>query len=130
VSVSTRSIQVDVQTPDAHTRYAPLWIVAIRSFYGAGVDEQSRAFLVTELMQGSLKTLLYNAAQTLEWNTRLVFARDVACGILYLHDTAGTVHRDLKGEPLTVLCSRLALQYTSTVLHLLIRSLQIFLLYW
>jgi serine/threonine protein kinase len=61
-------------------------------FYGAGVDSESRAFLVTELMTGSLKTLLLNLAEALDWSTRLTFGIDSARGMAYLHDK-GTVHR-------------------------------------
>jgi hypothetical protein len=68
------------------------------TFYGAGVDEQSRAFLVTELMQGSLKDVLLDRSTALDWDTRLRIAEDVAKGMNYLH-LRGAVHRDLKVTP-------------------------------
>jgi len=69
----------------------------VLTFYGAGVDTQSRAFLVTELMKGSLKTLLRDRAVRLDWSARLTFALDAARGMKYLHDK-GAVHRDLKAD--------------------------------
>jgi hypothetical protein len=68
------------------------------TFYGAGVDDQSRAFLVTELMQGSLKDVLLDRSTALDWDTRLRIAEDVAKGMNYLH-LRGAVQRDLKVTP-------------------------------
>lgn len=63
------------------------------TFYGAGVDSQSRAFLVTELMaNGSLKSVLLSVGTPLSWGARLTYASDVGRGMTYLHDK-GTVHR-------------------------------------
>jgi serine/threonine protein kinase len=70
----------------------------ILTFYGAGVDRESRAFLVTELMtNGSLKPLLRNHSRPLSWLTRLGFAKDIAQGMNYLHEL-GNIHRDLKAD--------------------------------
>jgi serine/threonine protein kinase len=60
--------------------------------FGAGVDKMSRAFLVTELMAGSLKLLLLDRTTSLDWETRLRFASDIAQGMKYLADKE-TVHR-------------------------------------
>jgi serine/threonine protein kinase len=67
------------------------------TFYGAGVDSDSRAYLVTELMSGSLRSTLLDASVELPWFTRLTFASDVAHGMSYLHER-GMVHRDLKAD--------------------------------
>eukprot|EP00037_Helgoeca_nana_P029999 m.366293 g.366293 ORF g.366293 m.366293 type:complete len:997 (-) comp28093_c0_seq7:285-3275(-) len=67
------------------------------TFYGAGVDRNDKTFLVTELMQGSVKTLIRNSTTTLSWPDRLTFLCDIARGMKYLHDQ-GTVHRDLKAD--------------------------------
>jgi serine/threonine protein kinase len=49
--------------------------------YGAGMDEESRAFLVTELMVGSLRALLLDNTKQIDWATRLQFAVDAASGM-------------------------------------------------
>lgn len=56
------------------------------------MDVDGRAFLVVELMKGSLKGLLTNPEKPLTWATRLTFAEDIAGGMSYLHEN-GTVHR-------------------------------------
>jgi serine/threonine protein kinase len=51
------------------------------TFFGAGTDRENRAFLVTELMaRGSLKRLLRDPEQVLDWVVRLQFAIDTAAG--------------------------------------------------
>eukprot|EP00037_Helgoeca_nana_P031080 m.392601 g.392601 ORF g.392601 m.392601 type:complete len:1013 (+) comp28325_c0_seq15:255-3293(+) len=69
----------------------------ILTFYGAGVDRESRAFLVTELMAATLKSLLAEHSKHLSWRLRIAFASDVASGMKYLHEME-TIHRDLKAE--------------------------------
>lgn len=65
-------------------------------FYGAGIDKDSRAFLVTELMAGgSLRKMLLDRSKDISWSMRLVFATDAAKGMRYLHEKK-TLHRDLK----------------------------------
>eukprot|EP00035_Acanthoeca_spectabilis_P017699 m.371925 g.371925 ORF g.371925 m.371925 type:complete len:602 (+) comp16686_c1_seq8:1793-3598(+) len=66
-------------------------------FYGAGIGYQSRAFLVTELMSGSLRALLLDKSQAFGWDSRLTFASDIAAAMAYLH-RRDTVHRDLKAD--------------------------------
>lgn len=61
-------------------------------FYGAGVNTKNQAYLVTELMSGSLKTLLRDHTQPLDWPIRLLFGSDIARGMAYLHEK-GTIHR-------------------------------------
>lgn len=48
-------------------------------------------------MKGSLKTLLLDHTNTLDWGMRLTFITDVANGMRYLHDRQ-TIHRDLKAD--------------------------------
>eukprot|EP00040_Diaphanoeca_grandis_P035382 m.222338 g.222338 ORF g.222338 m.222338 type:complete len:1048 (+) comp33371_c0_seq6:308-3451(+) len=68
------------------------------TFFGAGVNNKSQAFLVTELMDGgSLRVLLLNATLTLTWEQRVSFAKDIARGMKYLHEKE-TIHRDLKAD--------------------------------
>jgi len=70
------------------------------TFYGAGIDTEDRAYLVTELMaHGSLKQLLYDEAAKLDWSMRIQFVADTTAGMRYLHDR-GVVHRDLKADNL------------------------------
>jgi serine/threonine protein kinase len=67
-------------------------------FYGGGVNRNDQAFLVTELMEGgSLRKLLCDETQALDWLTRVSFAKDIARGMKYLHEK-GTIHRDLKAD--------------------------------
>eukprot|EP00040_Diaphanoeca_grandis_P035381 m.222329 g.222329 ORF g.222329 m.222329 type:complete len:1028 (+) comp33371_c0_seq5:262-3345(+) len=68
------------------------------TFYGAGINSEQQAFLVTELMaEGSLRKLLMDAKRELSWNVRLSFTIDIARGMNYLHEK-GTLHRDLKAD--------------------------------
>eukprot|EP00040_Diaphanoeca_grandis_P036793 m.236477 g.236477 ORF g.236477 m.236477 type:complete len:1135 (+) comp33686_c0_seq10:282-3686(+) len=68
------------------------------TFYGAGVNTNSQAYLVTELMEGgSLWQLLKQLQRRVMWVDRLSFARDIAKGMRYLHEK-GTLHRDLKAD--------------------------------
>ena len=69
----------------------------VLTFYGSGINSESMAFLVTELMtRGSLADLLRDHTMALPWvPTRLQFASDIAAGMEYLHG-AGMIHRDLK----------------------------------
>ena len=67
------------------------------TFYGAGVDSKSRAYLVTELMSGSLRDMLRDTSIELPWFTRLTFASEIAHGMSYLHERS-MVHRDLKAD--------------------------------
>jgi serine/threonine protein kinase len=67
------------------------------TFYGAGVDSDDRAFLVSELMSGSLKTMLRDLSIPLSWRVRLTFACDISRGMSYLHEH-GMLHRDLKAD--------------------------------
>eukprot|EP00040_Diaphanoeca_grandis_P005757 m.34358 g.34358 ORF g.34358 m.34358 type:complete len:973 (-) comp16966_c0_seq1:140-3058(-) len=70
----------------------------IITFYGAGINTNHRAYLVTELMEGgSLWKLLQDKAQDVSWHQRIAFTKDIARGTRYLHDQ-GTIHRDLKAD--------------------------------
>lgn len=66
---------------------------ALQTFYGAGINVEGAAYLVTELMeQGSLKAMLRNVDRNLGWPLRLRFSTDIAAGMRYLH-SVGAVHR-------------------------------------
>lgn len=68
------------------------------TFYGAGLNSEQRPYLVTELMtRGSLKTILWDTAQSLDWPVRLRFANDIALGMEYIH-SIGMVTRSLKPD--------------------------------
>lgn len=51
--------------------------------------------LVTEFIPGgSLKELIHDSDLVLPWEQRILFARDIACGMSYLH-SMNIIHRDL-----------------------------------
>jgi serine/threonine protein kinase len=72
-------------------------------FWGWGTKD-SLPFLVTEYMsRGSLRNILKDAAQPLDWDLRLRFALDCARGMRYLHSRdPPMLHRDLKSMNLLV----------------------------
>lgn len=53
----------------------------VLTFYGAGIDTDHRAFLVTELMSCSLKPMLRDRKRPLDWATRITFTVDIAKGM-------------------------------------------------
>eukprot|EP00041_Stephanoeca_diplocostata_P034667 m.1194113 g.1194113 ORF g.1194113 m.1194113 type:complete len:1145 (+) comp24560_c0_seq2:657-4091(+) len=66
-------------------------------FYGAGVSSSGNGFLVTELMEGSLRQLLADRTRELGWASRWTMASDIARGMKHLHGL-GMLHCDLKSE--------------------------------
>lgn len=51
--------------------------------------------LVTEFIPGgSLKELIHDSDFVLPWEQRILFAKDIACGMAYLH-SKNIIHRDL-----------------------------------
>lgn len=51
--------------------------------------------LVTEFIPGgSLKELIHDSGLPLPWEQRILFAKDIACGMAYLH-SMNIIHRDL-----------------------------------
>ena len=58
---------------------------------GAGIDDQDRAYLVTELMAGNLREYLDDGTKPLDMNMKLRLALDVAMGMKYLHGV-GAAH--------------------------------------
>ena len=56
---------------------------------------------MTELMAGSLKTVLLNHQTDLSWEMRITFATDIASGMVYLHER-GTVHRGTRSIMLPI----------------------------
>eukprot|EP00039_Didymoeca_costata_P008674 m.114869 g.114869 ORF g.114869 m.114869 type:complete len:979 (+) comp14182_c0_seq3:175-3111(+) len=73
----------------------------ITLFFGAGQDSSGRPFLVTEYMQGSLRSVLDNRRDHahIRWETRLSYSSDIAAGMLFLHSRKPPMlHRDLKAD--------------------------------
>jgi hypothetical protein len=72
-------------------------------FFGAGRFDDGTPFLVLELAErGSLREVLETAGtEVIEWDRKLVFARDTALGMQHLH-SLGCIHRDLKSGNLLV----------------------------
>ncbi|XP_061390989.1 LIM domain kinase 1 [Musca vetustissima] len=57
--------------------------------------KDKRLHLVTEYVAGgSLKELLHDSGLPLTWTERISFAKDIACGMCYLH-SKNIIHRDL-----------------------------------
>lgn len=72
-------------------------------FVGAVVDQHAgNICLVTELCErGTLRDVLHSD-EPLSWQRRLKMARDVACGMDYLHTSLRIIQRDLKTANLLV----------------------------
>lgn len=74
----------------------------IVTFFGAGVDDRGRPFLVTELMEiGSIRGLLDDVVghPHLSWEQKLRFAQDIVSGMMFLHSRdPPMMHRDLKPD--------------------------------
>lgn len=66
----------------------------ILSLYGVFYEELEY-FLVCELMNGTLDTLLHESRDELSWQRRYEIAHDVAAGLMYLH-SLNIIHRDIK----------------------------------
>ncbi|ALC49206.1 LIMK1, partial [Drosophila busckii] len=57
--------------------------------------KDKKLHMVTEYVAGGcLKELIHNPRQSLSWRQRLCLARDIACGMSYLH-SMNIIHRDL-----------------------------------
>ncbi|XP_017045807.1 LIM domain kinase 1 isoform X2 [Drosophila ficusphila] len=57
--------------------------------------KDKKLHMVTEYVAGGcLKELIHDSAQTLSWPQRVCLARDIACGMSYLH-SMNIIHRDL-----------------------------------
>ncbi|KAL9914445.1 LIM domain kinase 1 isoform X1 [Glossina fuscipes] len=57
--------------------------------------KEKRLHLVTEYVAGgSLKELIHDSGLPLSWTERISFAKDIACGMSYLH-SKNIIHRDL-----------------------------------
>lgn len=64
-------------------------------FHGFGKTPEGQGFIVTELMQSSLRALLRDSARVIPWRARLSIATQLASGMAHLH-ALPIVHRDLK----------------------------------
>ena len=66
------------------------------TFFGFGVTEGGRGYIVTELMTGgSLEDVLHDSLEDLLWRTRVSIGLQVALGMDHLHQKH-MLHRDLK----------------------------------
>lgn len=60
--------------------------------------KERKLHLITEYVRGgSLRECIQNVHQSLSWSQRTGFARDIACGMSYLH-SMGVIHRDLSSH--------------------------------
>ena len=60
--------------------------------------KEKRLHLVTEFIPGgTLKSLLHDETETLPWEQRVSFAKDIASGMSYLHSKS-IIHRDLNSN--------------------------------
>jgi serine/threonine protein kinase len=62
------------------------------AFHGYGSTASGTAFIVTELLAGSLRGALQDDTVTLSWSTRCSIALSLARGMAYLHSIP-IVHR-------------------------------------
>lgn len=77
-------------------------VAVLRSLYHSNVlrfigvlYRDKKLHLVTEFVPGgSLKELIHDSDLTLPWEQRIRFAKDIACGMGYLH-SKNIIHRDL-----------------------------------
>ena len=67
-------------------------------FVGFGVEKHNnKVFMVTEYMSGGeLADRLYRKEKTPSWDLRIKWLEDVSAGLMYLHYTHRSVHRDVK----------------------------------
>lgn len=60
--------------------------------------KDKKLHLVTEFVAGgTLKRLLHDSNETLPWEQRVSFAKDIASGMAYLHSKS-IIHRDLNSS--------------------------------
>eukprot|EP00038_Savillea_parva_P007705 m.171987 g.171987 ORF g.171987 m.171987 type:complete len:1063 (-) comp13456_c0_seq1:96-3284(-) len=105
VAIRMLGVSIDDLTPDQmkgfdqevtlmRTVYHPHLV----KFFGAGIDSQSRPFLVFEFMTGStLSSLLHDTSKRFDWPIRLRVAADICAGLRYLHEV-GTAHQALSSK--------------------------------
>ena len=67
-------------------------------FVGFGVEKHTdKIFMVTEYMSGGeLADRLYRKDKRPSWDLRIKWLEDVSAGLMYLHYTHRSVHRDVK----------------------------------
>ena len=69
------------------------------TFFGSGANDSGLAFMVTELMDGTLRDLLAEGSDAHSWSDRRRFCADIVAGLLFLHTRSPPmIHRDLKSD--------------------------------
>eukprot|EP00040_Diaphanoeca_grandis_P039511 m.259265 g.259265 ORF g.259265 m.259265 type:complete len:1369 (-) comp37820_c0_seq1:79-4185(-) len=69
------------------------------AFFGFGKTHKGQPFLVTELMNGTLRQKLHEEFDTLTWADNRRMLSDIVAGMLFLHTRdPPMIHRDLKSD--------------------------------
>ena len=88
VADPTNDAEIQVLMRSRHPRL--VW------FMGTGVTTENEIFVLLEFMSlGSLDKHVWNAKKEMSWYQRLIYLRDIADAIEYLH-LSRIIHRDLK----------------------------------
>lgn len=66
-------------------------------FIGVLYKDQRLHLLTEYISGGTLKEIIHNVEETLPWDQRISFAKDIASGMAYLHN-CDIIHRDLNSN--------------------------------